>query len=90
VSQLARALAATPHLSQPALAEVAALRAELQVAQATDTSAHAQQHRYNVDYSAYAFLVFLLAIAVTVPQARGVLGIRGRKKTPGAGQPDTG
>ena len=88
-SQLARALAATPHLSPPALAEVAALRAELRVAQATDTSAQAQQRRYNVAYLVYALMVVLLAVAVTVPQARGVLGIRGRKKTPSAGQPGT-
>jgi hypothetical protein len=82
-SQLARVLAATPHLSRPAMADVAALRAELRAAQATDTSTQAQQHRYNVAYLVYAILVLLLAIAVTVPQARGVLGIRSRK-TPSA------
>lgn len=89
-SELARELAATPHLSPPALAEVAALRAELRAAQTSDTSAQAQQHHYDVAYLVYALMVVLLAAAVTVPQAREVLGFRRRKKTPSAGQSGTG
>lgn len=88
-SQLARELAATPHLSQPALAEVAVLRAELRSAQTSDASDQAQQNRYDVAYIVYALLVVLLSAAVIVPQAREVLGIHGRKKTPDTRQADT-
>jgi hypothetical protein len=78
-SQLAGALAATPHLSQPALTEVAALRAELRAAQASEISGQAQQRRYDIAYLVYALIVVLLAAAVTVPQAREVLGFHRRR-----------
>jgi hypothetical protein len=77
-NQLAEELVTAPHLSHAALAEVAALRAELRAAQASATSIQRQQHRYDVAYLLDAAVVAVTALAVAIPQVRGVLGFRAR------------
>jgi hypothetical protein len=85
-NQLAGQLAAAPHLSLRVHAEVAALHAELRAAQTSQASVQSQQHRYDAAYLVYALMVVLLAIAVALPQAAGILRIRRQKKKPTAGK----